>query len=441
MQSTLIVIGLNHRTASVGMRERFWMGEVRAYEALHELSCAPGIEEVVVLATCNRTEFIIWAHDFSMAANSVVALLTRDYGLQLEEWEHFYQLLDEDALRHIFRVASSLDSMVVGEPEITGQVKAAWARAQKAEATGRFLDAVFRKALVVSKRIRNETALGTLAVSIPYAAVRLAKQILGTLEGRNVLILGAGKISERAARSLVQSGANRLSVINRTYDHALCLAKQLGGTAEHFEDRWWLLAEADIVISSTGCPHLILSRQEIEHLCGERKGRPLLLIDLAVPRDIDPAVRGLPGVFLYDIDDLYRAVARNLDERQAAGAEGEKIAVAESREFHQKLAAEHVVPTIVALRDHLTEICAQEQEKYRKDVPQCAPGELRAMETLASRIAERIASSLARELKNLPQQPEQERLASALCRLFRLQVPRPSREENELGTTKSISAA
>ena len=443
MQSSLVVIGLNYRTASVGTRERFWMGEVRAYEALLELSSAPGIEEVIVLATCNRSEFIMWTGDFSAAANSLVAYLTRDYGLQLEEWQHFYQLLDEDAVRHVFRVASGLDSMAVGEPEIVGQLKAAWARAQKAETTGRFLDTLIRKALTVSKRTRNETALGQMASSIPYMAVRAAKETLGTIEGRNVLVMGAGKMSTQSARALVESGVKSLSVINRTYDHARCLAEQLGGTAAHLEDRWPLLVKADIVICSTGCPHFVMTRDEVEQLQAMRNGRPLFLVDLAVPRDIDPSVRGLAGVFLCDVDDLSRVVTHNLEERRAAAAAGEEIVAAEAREFYQKLAAEHVVPTIVAFHDHLVAICAQEQEKYRKEVPQCSPDELRAMETLASRLAERIASSLAKDLKKLSRQPDREHLASALSRLFHLETEtiRCSSEVNVEAVAHGLKAA
>ncbi len=188
-----MVIGLNHRTAPVEVREHFWISESRRYEALLHLIQAEGVEEVVVLATCNRTEFVLWASDASLAANSVLRFLSRDFNLRLCEWKHFYRLLDEEALTHIFRVASSLDSMVLGEPEIVGQVKTAWKMAQEVGSTGRFLDAVFQKALTVSKRVRNETAIGSSAVSVPYAAVELAKQIFGSLENRIVLLMGAGK--------------------------------------------------------------------------------------------------------------------------------------------------------------------------------------------------------------------------------------------------------
>ena len=203
-----MVIGLNHRTAPVAVRERFWISESRRLEALQELIQGEGVEEVIVLATCNRSEFLLWASDPGLAANSVLRLLSSQYGLKLCEWKHFYRLLDEKALLHIFQVASSLDSMVLGEPQIVSQVKGAWQQAQKEGSTGRFLDAVLQKALTVSKRVRNETAIGNSAVSVPYAAVELARQVLGTLENKRVLVLGAGKMSEISARYLVNQGAS-----------------------------------------------------------------------------------------------------------------------------------------------------------------------------------------------------------------------------------------
>ncbi len=204
MEPTLAVIGLNFRTSPVAVRERFWISPARRSEALLQLVRSEGIEEVIVLATCNRTEFIVWASDVPTAANSVLRFLTQEYELKLCDWSHFYRLMDDVALTHTFRVVSSLDSMVLGEPEITGQVKEAWAQAQQAGTTGRFLDAVMQKALTVSKRVRTETAIGTSAVSVPYASVELSREILGDLAGRELLLIGAGKMSERAAHYLMK---------------------------------------------------------------------------------------------------------------------------------------------------------------------------------------------------------------------------------------------
>ncbi len=421
--TTLVVIGLNHRSAAVEVRERFWVSEERRLEALHQLFHANGIEEVVLLATCNRTEFILWASDSAAASESVRDLLLREFALDTAQWGSFYRLYDEKALAHVFRVTSSLDSMIVGEPEITGQVKTAWARAQQAGVTGRFLDAVFQKALSVAKRVRNDTPIGAAAVSVPYAAVELAKQIFGSLQGRNVLVLGAGKMSELSARYLVANGANSLWVTNRTFDKALELATLLHGTAVPFEDRWRHLAEADIVLASTGCPQVILTREDAVRMHRERHGRPVFLIDIAVPRDIDPAVRDIPGIFLYDIDDLEQVVAHNLGERQTAAITAEKIVADEAAGFRGKLAAERVVPTIVAVRGRLDEIRHQELERFRAEFGPLSDEHAQALDELATRIIQRISSQLARELKQVPENAAQDILTDAIRQLFRLHRP------------------
>jgi len=432
LEPTLMVVGLNYRTAPVAVRERFWIAEDRRYEALVQLSRAEGIDEVIVMATCNRTEFWLWANDVTLAANSVMRLLGAEYGLKLCEWKHFYRLLDEAALLHIFRVASSLDSMVVGEPQVVSQVKQAWQQAQKLGSTGRFLDAVLQKALTVSKRVRSETAIGNSAVSIPYAAVELARQIFGTLENKKVLLLGAGKMSELSARGLLNHGASSVRVINRTLEHAAELAAKLGGLAIPFEERWQHMAEADIIISSTSCPHTILSRDEAEFMVRGRKDRPLVIVDIALPRDIDSAVREVEGIFLYDLDDLENVVDHNAGEREAAAAEGQKILQAEAQGFRRKLMAERVVPTIVALRMRLDEICRQELDSFRQENGPFSKDQDEMLNAVMSRMTQRIAGSLARELKELPEKLEQEQLTTALQRLFHLHAP-----ETALAGTRS----
>ena len=418
-----MVIGLNHRTAPVAVRERFWISESKRLEALVTLERAEGIEEVIVLGTCNRTEFVLWASDASLAANSILRYLSGEFGLKLCEWKHFYRLLDEAALLHIFRVASSLDSLVLGEPQIVSQVKAAWAQAQKANSTGRYLDAVLQKALTVSKRVRNETAIGNSAVSVPTAAVELARQALGTLAEKQVLVLGAGKMSELSARYLLSQGAQSVCVINRTYEHAVELATTLGGSAAAFDERWQKMKEADIVISSSSCPHTILSRGEAAMVVCERGERPLVVVDIAMPRDIDGAVREIPGIFLYDLDDLERVVQHNAGEREAAALEAQKIVEQEAYGFRRKLLAERVVPTIVALRSRLDELCRQELESFKEECGPFSKDEAALLGDVARRITRRIAGSLARELKELPEKMEQEQMTVAVRRLFHLETP------------------
>jgi len=418
-----MVIGVNYRTAPVEVRERFWISPSRRSEALVQLSRSPGIEEVIVLATCNRTEFILWTDDATAAAGSVLSFLTRQYGLRLCEWSHFYRLLDQAALTHIFKVTSSLDSMVIGESEIVAQVKEAWAAAQEAGTSGNFLDAVLQKALSVSKRVRSETTIGDCAVSVPYAAVELARQIFNSLKDRRVLVLGAGKMSETSARYLVKYGVTDVRVINRTLENAQQLAEELGGLAVPFEERWQHFVEADIIIASTSSSHLILTRDEAEAIHHEREGRPLLLIDIAVPRDIDPQVKNVHGIFLYDIDDLEDVVKRNSGQREAASEAGLEIVTEEARHFGRRLLAERVVPTIVALRGRLDDICRQELEAYRRETGPLTAEQERALAALTSRITQRIAGSLARELKEHPERMEQEQLAAAVQRLFHLEQP------------------
>lgn len=432
MEPTLMVVGLNYRTAPVAVRERFWIAESRRYEALVELSRAEGIEEVLVMATCNRTEFWLWATEVTLAANSVMRLLSAGYGLKLCECKHFYRLLDEAALAHIFRVASSLDSMVVGEPQVVSQVQEAWKQAQKVGATGRFLDAVLEKALTVSKRVRSETAIGNAAVSIPYAAVELTRQILGTLKDKNVVLLGAGQMCELSARELLSQGAGSVgvTVINRTFEHATKLAAKLGGVAFPFNERWQHMAEADIIISSTSCPHTILSRQEAEVMIRGRRERekdqPLVIVDIAMPRDIDPEVRGVKGIFLYDLDDLENVTDQNADEREAAAAEAQKILHAEARGFRCQLMAERAVPTVVALRQRLDEICRQELDVFRQENGPFSKDQDEMLDAVMSRMTHKVAGSLARELKEFPEKTEQEQMTAALRRLFHLQTAEPA---------------
>jgi glutamyl-tRNA reductase len=423
VEPTLAVIGLNFRTSPVAVRERFWISPARRSHALMQLVRSEGIEEVIVLATCNRTEFILWTNDVPSAANSVLRFLTQEYQLKLCEWSHFYRLMDDVALTHMFRVVSSLDSMVLGEPEITGQVKEAWSQAQEAGTTGRFLDAVMQKALTVSKRVRTETAIGSSAVSVPYATVALSREVLGDLVGREVLLIGAGKMSELAAHYLMKAGASNVKVMNRTASRGSELAEKLGATAVPFEDRLQQIRTADIVVSSTASPVPILSYEEAEKIARERKHQPMVMIDIAVPRDIDPRAREIEGIHLFDMDDLEQVVQRNALGRQAAADSAEKIVAAEVQGFRHKLMAERVVPTIVALRQRLDELCRQELEVLRREFGPFTEDQDQALTALTTHITRRIAGSLARELKELPERAEQDLLTAAVGRLFHLEQP------------------
>jgi glutamyl-tRNA reductase len=420
----LMVIGVNYRSAPVEVRERFWISESRRYEALVRLGRSEAIEEVVVLATSNRTEFILWTRDASIAANSVLNFLTTEYGLRLSEWKHFYRLIGEAALVHMFKVTSSLDSIILGEPEINAQMRDAWLLAQKVGTTGRYLDSVFQKAFTVAERVRGETSIGECAVSVPYAAVELARQLFGSLDGRKVVLLGASHMGELSAEYLRKNGVKDICVVNRTVEKAQEVAARLGGKAAPYEERWQAFIQSDIIISATACPHIIFTREEGEYVKQERHGRPLLMVDIALPRDVDPNVRGIHGIFLYDIDDLEQVMKRTSGVHASAAEQANQIVVSEAKFFVRKLTADLAVPTVIALRERLDELCRQELEGFRHDVGPFTDEQEEVLQGLAKRIASRISGSLARELKELPEKMDQDELTSALQRLFHL--PRPS---------------
>lgn len=419
-----MVIGLNHRTAPLAMRERFWISENRRYEVLKRLKSAEGIEEIVVLSTCGRTEFLVWASEPTLAANSLLQFLGSEHGLRLSEWQHFYRLLDEAALIHLFRVTSGLDSLVLGEPQIVGQVKSAWQQACTVGAAGPFLSATIEQALAVSVRVRDETLVGALAISIPAAALELARKIFGSLEGRKILLLGTGKTSELSARQMIECGAGSVVVIDQSPAKAREAAERLGGTAATLNDRWKCMVGADIVVSSTGCPHVILTHEEAERIAAERNRVALVILDLGMPRDVDPAVRRADGILLYDLEGLERAVRCNAPDREAVTLDAEKIVGEEAHAFRSSLKAESAVPTVVALRQRLEEICRQELESFIEERGPFSREQDQSLHAITMQIIKKIASSLARELKELPEKTEQEQMTAAVTRLFHLQTPK-----------------
>ena len=418
-----MVVGLNHRTAPLAMRERFWISENRRYEVLRELKNAEGIEEIAVLSTCCRTEFLLWASEPTLAANSLLHFLSVEHGLKLSEWEHFYRLLDESALTYIFRVTSGLDSQTLCEQQVASRVRAAWEQARTVGASGRFLNATLEKALGVAEQVHLDWAKGKLSASIPTAVLQLAGQIFGSLESRKVLLLGTGEMAELSAQCLVESGAPSVIVIDQSPVRAAELAEKLGGTAATLADRWQCMLRADIVISATGCPHVVLTREEAERIAIERNRVALLILDIGMPRDVDPEVRRVDGILLYDLDGLERTVKCNAEDRKVAAAEAERIVAAEAQAFRSKLQAEAVVPTIVALRHRLDEICRQELESFIEARGPFTREQDQSLHAITAQIIQKIASSLARELKELPEKEEQEQMTAAVTRLFHLGTP------------------
>ena len=352
MTGGLLALGISHKTAPVALRERLALPEGRATRFLAELVTGEEIHEAVAISTCNRTELYLVAGDPVEAETVALGALARQADIRPTELlGRLYSLRGPEAVRHLFGVVAGLDSMIVGEAEIQGQVKRAYELALVEGVTGPIMNRLFRDALAAGKRIRTETAIGRSRVSVSSVAVELARSALGDLEKRRVLVVGAGENGELTARALVEQGVHTVFVANRRYDRAIGLAQRFGGAAVRFDDLPAELGASDIVVSCTSSPHQIIGREELEVVVAQREGRPLLLIDIAVPRDIDSSVRDLPGITLFDMDDLQRAVARNLSGREAEATRARTLIDQEVERFERWLATLDVVPTIAALRE------------------------------------------------------------------------------------------
>jgi glutamyl-tRNA reductase len=356
----LLALGASHKTAPLPLREKLALPAGRAARVLGELTEHDRVHEAVALFTCNRTELYLVTDDALEAENAALAILSRQAELRPTELiGSLYSLRNREAVEHLFSVTSGLDSMIVGEAEVQGQVKRAYEMALVEGVSGPVSNRLFRDALAAGKRVRTETGVARSNVSISTVAVQLASDFLGELAGRRVLVIGAGENAELTARALRDRGVETLFVANRRYDRALGLAQRFGGQAITFDDMPRELEKADIVVTSTGAPHQIVGREELEFVAASRMGRPLVMIDLAVPRDIEPSVRDCPGIALYDMDDLQRAIARNLDAREAEAEEALVIVRQEVERFEQWIASLDVVPTISALRRRADDVVRQ----------------------------------------------------------------------------------
>src|SRR5580700_7104974 len=339
------LIGVNHNSAPVEVRERLAIPDSRLPDALKCFTQHPGVDEGLILSTCNRVELLAQTKNGSADLRAFLG----DY-FHIEHADlapHLYEYRENDAIRHLFRVTSSLDSMILGEAQILGQVKEAYATARAVGAIHSQLDLLLTRAFAVAKRVRTETAVGSSAVSVASVAVELAKKIFGSLNGKHVYLVGAGKMSELAARHLLAHGAASIFVANRTYDRAIRLAQKFDGQAIEFSRLYDSCERADIVITSTGSPHFIFRPEHGEKLMALRRNRPMFFIDIAVPRDVDPEMNKLDGLFVYDIDDLQQAVTSHVADRKKEADKAEAIVTGEVAKFHARLQTLDVVPTIV----------------------------------------------------------------------------------------------
>lgn len=421
----LLVLGVSHRTAPVAVRERLAIVPDAFEAALAELAGIPAVREATLLSTCNRVEIYAAVGDADAAARALAESLAQRAGVpSLELATHLYEWREADAVHHLFRVASSLDSLVIGEPQILGQVKQAHDAARRQGTAGATLNACFERAFRIARRVRRETAIARNPVSVSSVAIELARQVFGDFHGKHVLVVGAGKMSELAARTLRTQGAT-LTVTNRTRSRADDLAARFGAGARDWSDLPSALAEADIVIASTGAQRPVLTAAMVKQAQRARRGRPLFMLDIAVPRDIEPEVASLDGIYLADIDDLQKVSAQHREGRKGEAAEAEAMVRQELERFLKAWRGRQLAPTVTALRAHVLGLAQAEAQRVSASMPGLGERERRALADLAE--------SIAKKLLHLPQMALRQddgdpalSMVMAVQRLFALEVAAPA---------------
>ena len=397
----VFVIGLNHKTADVEVREKFAFNGPKLEEGLTAFKEIPGVHEAVILSTCNRVELYANVKNVNEAIEYIKEFLSTFHNIDRRALDNALYIYDDiKAVRHVFRVASSLDSMVIGEPQILGQLKDAFEFALKKKTTGVILNKLLKKAISVAKRIRTETKIAENAVSISFAAVELAKKIFTNLSKRTFMLLGAGEMAELAAKHLIRNGVKDVMVSNRTYERACELAKEFGGRPVRFENFIQEMIRTDILICSTGSPTYVLTKNQMQKVMKERKQEQVFIIDISVPRNIDPEINDLSNVYLYNIDDLQGVVDSNLFERQKEAEKAEKIIEEEISTFIKWQSSLDSVPTIKALREKAEEIKREELEKLLNKLSGIGEKEKEAIEYMATAIVNKIIHPPTAALKN-----------------------------------------
>jgi len=403
----LILVGINHRTAPVGVRERLSISEPLLGETTVELRQVDGIDGAALLSTCNRVEAIVSTRDEDVITNVVEWLAARAATARTDLEKHLYIVRHGDVVKHLFRVASGLDSMIVGEPQIGGQVRKAFLAAQELGTLDSLLTQLYENTMRVAKRVRTDTGIGEHAVSVPYAAVELARKIFGRLTGLQVLLLGAGEIGELTAEHLHAQEVKQVFVANRSHDRALELARRFDGEAVQFDRIDEQLGRCDIVIASTGAPHFLIEPAHVERALDTRKNRSLFLIDLSVPRNINPAVAGVDGAYLYNVDDLQQVADANRELRQAKAVDAEQIVQREVDAFRGRLVAQDAVPTILELQQRLETIRQAELEKCLRKMGPMTAEQRATVEMFSSQLVNKILHYPILELKDGAEEPQE----------------------------------
>ena len=439
----MIVVGLSHRSAPIAIRERIAIAPRKVGEALAQVLGINAVTETVILSTCNRVE--VYAapdrgSDHRLVARQIVELLGEMGGREIVP--HLGTKLGTDAVRHLFRVASSLDSLVVGEPQILGQLKDAIRSATDAQSLGPELNVAMRSALQVAKRVRTETAIGEGQVSVPSVAVDLARRIFEDLAGKTALLVGAGEMAESAAKLLARAGA-RLLVVNRSPERADSLARSVGGRPAPLEQLEAMLVDADIVVASTASPVPVITKKMVKGIRRKRRGRNLFFIDIAVPRDVEPAVDDLDFVYLYDIDDLSKVVSQTLEGRQSEAERAEALVLEETRAFEDRRSQQAMKPLIVALRERTRAALAAELDKSLKGrLKHLSDDDRKALDRMADAAVNKILHAPTKRLKALAASPRSDEIADLFCQLFELdaEVPVSGRRGEEPASADEAGA-
>ena len=396
----LLVTGISHKRTPIEIRERVYFDESDLRTPVLELKARKEIEEAVLVSTCNRMEVYARTDDFDQAVSSIQEFIGQFHEVpQAILKEHGYAMKTKEAVRHAFRVSSALDSMVVGESQILGQVKESYRVAQEAGSTGIYLNHLFERSFAVAKRVRTETRIGENAVSVSYAAVELARKIFGDLDAQRVMLVGAGEMAELATQHLVQLGARGVVVANRSIERAEALADRFGGRAVDINHVEAELVVADIVLCSTGAPHAVIHRETVQRVIRRRRNRPMFFIDIAIPRDVEPGVQDIGNVYLYNIDDLEHVVTANIQEREREAARAEVLIDEESAAFLRWMETLEVVPTIVSLRERAEAVRLQEVADLRSRLKGLSPEAEEAVNALTASLVNKLLHSPITELK------------------------------------------
>jgi len=418
---SVVVIGLNHRTVSLDLLERMTIDDSRLTKALHDVASRDHVSEAVVLSTCNRTEVYVVAEKFHGAYADLRDFLSEIAYLPPEDFaDHLYVQYDDDAIAHLFAVTAGLESVVVGEAEILGQVRRAWERAQEEGTAGSSLNLLFRHAIEVGKRARTETGISRHIASISTAAVAMAAQRMDSLEGRSILVLGAGDMGEGMVRSLVSAGVTDVRIANRTWERAVGLADQIGGRAVRLADLNESLAEIDLLLTSTGASSIMLEHGDLARVMAAREGRPLLIVDVAVPRDVDPSASELAGITLLDMDDLRAFADAGIAERRSEVAAVEAMVSDEVERFVAVSTAREVAPLVATLHERAEAVRASEIERFGARLSELDERQREAIEALTRGIVAKLLHEPTIGLKEAAGTPRGERLAEAVRDLFDL---------------------